>query len=39
MSLNPNALMGMVVESGVYARTERDLYNLAWLGATAFVAQ
>lgn len=39
MSLNPNELMGMVVESGVYARTERAVYNLAWLGATAFVAQ
>jgi len=39
MSLNPEELMGMVVESGVYARTERAVYNLAWLGATAFVAQ
>lgn len=39
LSLNPDELMGMHIESPVYARTERAIYNLSWLGATAFVAQ
>lgn len=39
MSLNPDELMGVVIESAVYARTQRAVFNLSWLGATAFVAQ
>ncbi len=39
ISLNPEELIGVVVESGVHARTQRGIYNLAWLGATSFVAQ
>lgn len=39
MSLNPDELIGMHIESAVYARTQKAIYNLAWLGATAFVAQ
>lgn len=39
MSLNPDERMGMHIESAVYARTQRAIFNLAWLGATAFVAQ
>ncbi|MEK9159937.1 MAG: helix-turn-helix domain-containing protein [Patescibacteria group bacterium] len=39
MSLNPDELIGVHIESAVYARTQRAVFNLAWLGATAFVAQ
>ena len=39
MSLNPNELIGVLIESPVYARTQRAVFNLSWLGATAFVAQ
>lgn len=39
MSLNPNELIGVLIESSVYARTQRAVFNLSWLGATAFVAQ
>ncbi len=39
MSLNPDELIGILIESDVYTRTERAVFNLAWLGATAFVAQ
>ncbi|MFA5788308.1 MAG: hypothetical protein WC924_00295, partial [Candidatus Gracilibacteria bacterium] len=39
MSLNPDELIGVLIESAVYARTQRAVFNLAWLGATAFVAQ
>lgn len=39
VSLNPEELVGMVIESGVYARTQRAIFNLAWLGATSFVAK
>jgi sugar-specific transcriptional regulator TrmB len=39
ISLNPEELMGVIIESPVYARTERRVFNLSWLGATAFVAQ
>lgn len=39
MSLNPDELIGMHIESAVYARTQRAVFNLAWLGATSFVAQ
>ena len=39
MSLNPDELIGMILESPVYAKTQRAIFQLAWLGATAFVAK
>ena len=39
ISLNPDELIGVLIESAVYAKTERAVFNLSWLGATAFVAQ
>lgn len=39
ISLNPQELMGVLIESAVHARTQRAIFNLAWLGATSFVAQ
>lgn len=39
VSLNPDELIGLLIESAVYARTQRAIFNLSWLGATAFVAQ
>ncbi len=39
VSLNPDELMGLIIESPVYAKTQRSIFNLAWLGATAFVAR
>jgi HTH-type transcriptional regulator, sugar sensing transcriptional regulator len=39
VSLNPDELMGVMLESAVYARTQRAVFSLSWLGATAFVAQ
>jgi len=38
-SLNPDELIGVMIESPVYARTQTAVFNLSWLGATAFVAQ
>lgn len=32
LSLNPNELLAMTVESPVYARTERAIFQLAWKG-------
>jgi len=39
VSLNPDELMGMIIESPLYAKTQRSIFNLAWLGATSFVAR
>jgi len=39
LSLNPDELIGLVIDSSVYAKTERAIFNLAWLGATSFVAR
>lgn len=39
ISLNPAELMGMVIESPLFAKTQRAIFNLAWLGATSFVAK
>ncbi|MBU1018970.1 MAG: helix-turn-helix domain-containing protein [Patescibacteria group bacterium] len=39
VSLNPDELMGMIIESPVYAKTQRAVFKLAWLGATSFVAR
>lgn len=39
VSLNPDELLGIVVESATLARTMKAIFDLAWLGATAFVAK
>ena len=39
LSLNRNELMGLIIESPVYAETQRAIFQLAWLGATSFVAK
>ena len=39
VSLNPEEMIGMIIQSPIYARTQKAIFNLAWLGATAFVAQ
>ncbi|MFH0769857.1 MAG: helix-turn-helix domain-containing protein [Candidatus Peregrinibacteria bacterium] len=39
LSLNPEERMGLIIESPVYARTQRAVFQLAWLGATSFVAK
>ncbi len=33
LSLNPNELLGMIIESSVYTKTERAVFELAWKGA------
>jgi HTH-type transcriptional regulator, sugar sensing transcriptional regulator len=38
VSLNKDELIGVLIESAVHARTQRAIFNLSWLGATAFVA-
>jgi sugar-specific transcriptional regulator TrmB len=39
VSLNRDELLGLLVESATFARTMRSVFDLAWLGATAFVAK
>jgi len=39
VSLNPSELMGLIIESPLYAKTQRAIFNLAWLGATSFVVK
>src|SRR3989338_4763915 len=39
VSLNPEELLGIMVESATLARTMKAIFDLAWLGATAFVAK
>lgn len=38
ISLNKEELIGMIFESPVYARSQTAIFNLAWLGASSFVA-
>ncbi len=38
ISLNKDELIGMIFESPVYARSQRAIFNLAWLGASSFIA-
>lgn len=38
-SLKKDELIGLVLQSPVYAKTQRGIFNLAWLGATSFVAK
>ncbi|MEK7563552.1 MAG: helix-turn-helix domain-containing protein [Patescibacteria group bacterium] len=39
VSLNPDEFLGIIVESATLARTMKAIFDLAWLGATAFVAK
>lgn len=38
ISLNKDELIGMIFESAVYAGSQRAIFNLAWLGASSFIA-
>jgi hypothetical protein len=39
ISFDKNELMGVIIESPSNAETNRSIFNLAWLGATSFVAK
>ena len=39
VSLNPDELLGIIVESQTFTKTMKAVFDLAWLGATAFVAK
>lgn len=39
VSLNPNEQIGFIIQSALYAKTQRAMFQLAWLGATSFVAR
>jgi hypothetical protein len=39
ISLNPSEMFGLIIESPLYAKTQRAIFNLAWLGATSFVVK
>lgn len=39
VSLNKDELLGVILESPTFARTMKAVFDLAWLGATAFVAK
>ncbi|MDD5103176.1 MAG: helix-turn-helix domain-containing protein [Candidatus Peribacteraceae bacterium] len=39
VSLKKEELLGLLIESATLARTMRAVFDLAWLGATAFVAK
>lgn len=39
VSLNPDELLGLIVESATFSGTMKAVFDLAWLGATAFVAK
>jgi sugar-specific transcriptional regulator TrmB len=38
-SLNPDEPMAMLIESPTFAKSMKSIFNLAWLGATAFIAK
>lgn len=38
ISLNPEESIGMIFESPVYAKSQTAIFNLAWLGASSFIA-
>lgn len=38
VSLNPEELIGILVESAVLSRTMKRIFDLSWLGATSFMA-
>lgn len=37
--LNPDELLGVIMESPTFAQSMKSFFDLAWLGATAFVAR
>jgi len=39
ISLNPDEPMALLIESPTFAKSMRSIFNLAWLGATAFIAK
>ncbi len=39
ISLNPEEIIGMIFESPVYAKSQRAIFHMAWLGASSFIAQ
>lgn len=39
LSFDENEMMGVIIESKSNAETNRSIFNLAWLGATSFVAK
>lgn len=39
ISLDKNEMIGVIIESQSNAETNRSIFNLAWLGATSFVAR
>jgi len=39
VSLNPDERLGLIVESPTLSKTMKAVFDLAWLGATAFVAK
>jgi sugar-specific transcriptional regulator TrmB len=39
VSLKATEMIGLILESPVYAQTQKSIFNLAWLGATSFVAR
>ncbi len=39
VSLNKDELLGVIIDSPTFARTMKAVFDLAWLGATAFVAK
>lgn len=39
ISLNPEELIGLIVESKTFSDSMKSFFDLAWLGATAFVAK
>jgi hypothetical protein len=38
ISLNKNEVLGMIFESSEYAKSQTAIFNLAWLGASSFIA-
>ena len=39
ISLNKDEIIGMIFESQIYARSQRAIFDLAWLGASSFIAR
>ncbi len=39
VSLNKDELLGLIVESATFTKSMKAVFDLAWLGATAFVAK
>ncbi len=38
-SVKKGEMLGLIVESAIFARSMKAVFNLAWIGATSFVAQ